>query len=213
MQAIDIMTPGVFTAGPEAPISELIHLMLTHSVSSIPIVDGETLVGIVSEGDLMRRAELGSDKRPSRWPELISSRAHLAADYVHTHGRFAREVMTTKVVTVDPSTQVDEIAALLERRRIKRVPVVRDGRVLGIVSHGNLLRALACKIGQQVTVNTAASATRCWWSCARSLGAPRCRRATSSCRTVWCISGATWIPRRNARRGSLRRRTRLASGR
>lgn len=153
MQAIDIMTPGVITAAPDTPISELIRLMLSHHVSAIPILDGETLAGIVSEGDLIRRAELGSERRPSRWLELISSRAHLAADYVHTHGRMAREVMTSEVVTVADTTPIADIAALLEKHRIKRVPVLRDGKLLGIVSRANLLRALACSIGQPATVD------------------------------------------------------------
>ena len=151
MQAIDIMTPGVITAAPDTQIGELIRLMLSHQVSAIPIVDGTTLVGIVSEGDLIRRAELGTEHRPSRWLELIASRAHLAADYVHTHGHTARQVMTTPVITVADTTPVDEIAALLESRNIKRVPVLRDGALLGIVSRGNLLRALACRIAQPVT--------------------------------------------------------------
>ena len=153
MQASDIMTPGVITATPDTPISELIRLMLSHHISAIPIVDNTTLVGLVSEGDLMRRAELGTDKRPSRWLEMISSRAHLAADYVHTHGHTARQVMTTPVITVTDTTPVDEIAALLDARHIKRVPVLRDGKLLGIVSRANLLRALACRIAQPVTAD------------------------------------------------------------
>lgn len=151
MQAIDIMTPSVITATPETPIRELIELMLSHHVSAIPIMHGDELVGIVSEGDLIRRTELGSE-RPHRWLELISSRAHLAAGYVHSHGRFAREVMTTKVITVVESTPVAEIAALLEKHRIKRVPVLRDGSLLGIVSRANLLRALASSMAQPATV-------------------------------------------------------------
>jgi CBS domain-containing protein len=153
MQAIDIMTPSVITATPDTPIGELIRLMLSHQVSALPIVDGTTLVGIVSESDLIRRAELGTEKRPSHWLELITSRAHLAADYVHTHGHTARQVMTAPVVTVADTTPVAEIAALLESRHIKRVPVLRDGQLVGIVSRANLLRALACRITQQVTTD------------------------------------------------------------
>lgn len=152
MQAIDIMTPCVITAAPDAPIGELIGLMLSHNVSAIPIMAGETLVGIVSEGDLIRRAELGSERRPSHWLELISTSAHLAADYVHTHGRHAEEVMTRKVVTVTDSTPIADIAALMEKYRIKRVPVLRDGKLMGIVSRANLLRVLACRIAQSATV-------------------------------------------------------------
>jgi CBS domain-containing protein len=153
MQAIDIMTPGVITAMPDTQIGELIRLMLLHRVSALPIVDGTTLVGIVSEGDLILRAGPGTEKRPARWLELISSRAHLAADYVHTHGHTARQVMTTPVITVADTTPVDEIAALLESRHIKRVPVLCDEQLLGIISRANLLRALACRITQQVTTD------------------------------------------------------------
>lgn len=151
MQAIDIMTPSVITATPDTPIRELIGLMLSHHVSAIPILDGDALVGIVSEGDLIRRAELGTE-RPRRWLELISSRAHLAAEYVHTHGRTAREVMSPHVITVAENTPIAEIAALLEKHRIKRVPVLRDGKLLGIISRANLLRALASSIAQPVAV-------------------------------------------------------------
>lgn len=153
MQAIDIMTPGVITAAPDTPISELIRLMLTHRVSAIPIVEGDALVGIVSEGDLMRRAELGSERQPSSWLELISSRAHLAAAYVHTHGRHAREIMTADVITVADTTPVGEIARLLETKHIKRVPVLRDGKLIGIISRGNLLRALAARLAQPVAAD------------------------------------------------------------
>jgi CBS domain-containing protein len=141
--AIDIMTPSVITAAPDTPIAELIRLMLSHPVSAIPILDGDTVVGMVSEGDLIRRAELGTESGPSYWHVLITSTAHLAAEYVHTHGRTAREVMTAPVVSVADSAPLAEIAELLETKRIKRVPVLRAGKLLGRI---DLLRALAARI-------------------------------------------------------------------
>ena len=153
MQAIDVMTPGVITATPDTPIVELIRLMLSHAVSAIPIVDGDRLVGIVSEGDLIRRAELGTERGPSYWRVLIRSTAQLAADYVHTHGRTAKEVMTTEVVGVADTAALAEIAALLETHSIKRVPVLRDGKLLGIVSRADLLRALAARIARPGAVD------------------------------------------------------------
>jgi CBS domain-containing protein len=144
--AIDIMTPSVITAAPDTPIAELIRLMLSHHVSAIPILDRDMLVGMVSEGDLIRRAELGTEHGPSYWRVLTRSTAHLAAEYVHTHGRTATAVMTAPVVTVAESAPLAEIADLLETKHIKRVPVVREGKLLGIVSRADLLRALAARI-------------------------------------------------------------------
>ena len=142
MHAIDVMTPSVITAAPDTSVAELIRLMLAHNVSAIPIVDGDALVGIVSEGDLLRRAAFGGARGPSYWRVLIHSTAHLAAEYVHTHGHTARELMTSPVVTVADTTPLGDIAALLETHHIGRVPVLRDGRLLGMVSRANLLRVL-----------------------------------------------------------------------
>jgi CBS domain-containing protein len=151
--AIDVMTPGVITAGPDTPIVELIRLMLSHNVSAIPIVERDTLVGIVSEGDLIHRAELCTEHAPSYWRVLIKTTAQLAADYVHTHGRAAKEVMTPDVITVADTASLADVAALMDTHRIKRVPVVRAGKLLGIVSRANLLRALAARIAQPGAVD------------------------------------------------------------
>ena len=154
MNAADIMTPDVIVARPETPLMELVDLMLTNRISGVPVVDNGILVGIVSEGDLLRRAETGTEKRRSQLLELVSSTAANAADYVRTHGRRTREVMTADVIAVTPETPMGEIADILETRRIKRVPVVRDGKLLGIVTRANLLRALASRLhAEAVTVN------------------------------------------------------------
>jgi CBS domain-containing protein len=151
--AVDIMTPDVITAAPDTPIAEVIRLMLSHHIGAIPILERDTLVGIVSDGDLIRRAELGTERRPSYWHVLMHSTAHLAAEYVHTHGRTAKEVMTAPVITVADSAPLVEIADLLEAKRIKSLPVMREGRVLGIVARGDLLRALAARISLPCAVD------------------------------------------------------------
>ena len=146
MIAADVMTPDVICAAPETPLPELVRLMLDNRISALPIVEDGRIVGIVSEGDLLHRAETGTESRPSRWLELVTSTDRLAADYTRTHGRKAGEIMTRDVVTVADTTPIAEVAHLLEARRIKRVPVTRDGRLVGIVSRRNLLQALATSL-------------------------------------------------------------------
>jgi len=144
MVARDIMTTRVVTVGPETPVEEIARLLLSHHISAVPVVDaGGRLAGIVSEGDLMRRPETATERHPSWWLRLVADSETLAREYTKTHGRHASDVMTDRVVTVSEETPVAEIARLLEERRIKRVPVVRDGRVAGIVSRADLLRGLA----------------------------------------------------------------------
>jgi CBS domain-containing protein len=141
------MTPDVICAGPDTPLTEIVRLMLHNAISGVPIVEDGRVIGMVTEGDLLRRAELGAEKRPLRWLELLTSSDRLAADYARSHGRKAGEIMTREVLTVDAATPIAEVAHLLEARRIKRVPVTRDGRLVGIVSRRNLLQALATSLG------------------------------------------------------------------
>lgn len=146
MRAGDLMTPDVVTAGPEAAVDEIARLMLAHHISAVPVVDAAgRLLGIVSEGDLVRRVETATAGRRAWWLELLADPATLARDYVKTHSRRAADLMTPDVVTVGVDTPLEEVARLLERRRIKRVPVVRDGRVVGIVSRADLVRGLAVR--------------------------------------------------------------------
>ena len=134
MHAADVMTPDVVSATPETPLAELVRLMLDNRISALPIVDGGRIVGIVSEGDLLRRAEAGAEPRPSRWLELVTSTDRMAADYTRSHGRKAGEIMTRDVLTVTDTTPIAEVAHLLESKHIKRVPVTRDAKLVGIVS-------------------------------------------------------------------------------
>jgi CBS domain-containing protein len=138
------MTRNVVTVDEEASVQEAAALMLRHRVSALPVLDRSgKLVGIVSEGDLMRRAELGTERERSWWLELITANSDLAEDYVKAHGRKVGEVMTRKPITASPNTPINEIAVLLEEHAIKRVPILDRGKLVGIVARANLLQALA----------------------------------------------------------------------
>ena len=152
MRAMDVMTTNVVTVGPDTPVQEVAKILSERSISGVPVVDAANrLVGIVSEGDLLHRVETGTERRPDRrtgrrrswWLDTIGADEELARDYVKSHGRTARDVMTSEVTFVSDTTELGEIANILESKRIKRVPVVRDGRLVGIVSRANLVRALA----------------------------------------------------------------------
>ncbi|MDH3703009.1 MAG: CBS domain-containing protein [Alphaproteobacteria bacterium] len=146
MQAKDVMTTAVISVSPDTPVRDIAGILLTHRISAVPVVDGENRpVGIVSEGDLMRRGEIETENRRSWWLEALHSAEDKAAEYVKSHGMIAGDVMIRDVVTVAEDTPVDEIAALLEKRHVKRVPVLRDGKLVGIVSRANLLQGLARK--------------------------------------------------------------------
>lgn len=145
MLARDIMTEEVVTVRPHEPVRDIANLLLERHISAAPVVDNQgDIIGIVSEGDLIRRSEIGTEA-PGRawWLRLFDDTAELAERYSKAHGATARDVMTRDVVTVDETASLSEIAELLETRHIKRVPVTRNGRLAGIVSRANLLRALA----------------------------------------------------------------------
>jgi CBS-domain-containing membrane protein len=151
MNAADVMTPDVISAAPDTPLPGLVRLMLDHHISAVPIVQDGRIVGIVSESDLLRRAEAASEPRRPRWLALFTSTDRLAADYTRSHARTAGEIMTHDVITVPDSMPITEIAHLLEARGIKRVPVTRDGRLIGIVSQRNLLQAMATRLSAPST--------------------------------------------------------------
>jgi CBS domain-containing protein len=144
MKAADVMTSKVITVGPDAQLQDVAQTLLANRISAMPVVaaDGK-LIGIISEGDLMRRVESGTERRRSWWLELMTGREVLAAEYVKEHSRKVSDVMTREVITVKPETPLSDIATVLERNGIKRVPVVQDGKVVGIISRANLLQALA----------------------------------------------------------------------
>jgi CBS domain-containing protein len=144
MKTAEIMTRDPITIAPEASVREAIGLMLAHRVSGLPVVDAAgALVGILTEGDLMRRGETGTERQRRPWLEFLLGPGRLAQDYVKTHGRRVAEIMTRDVAAVGPDTPVDEVVALMERRRIKRLPVLEGGVLEGIVSRADLMAALA----------------------------------------------------------------------
>ncbi|HEU0204846.1 MAG TPA: CBS domain-containing protein [Burkholderiaceae bacterium] len=144
MQARDVMTTKLVTATPDTTVQEIARRLVARRISALPVVDEDgRIVGLVSEGDLMRRHELGTERHRSWWLALLAGAEDVARDFTRSHGLRAEDVMTRTVVTVAEETPLEEIAALLERRRIKRVPVVRDGKLVGIVSRADLLHALA----------------------------------------------------------------------
>jgi CBS domain-containing protein len=143
MKARDIMTREVITATPDALIEDVAKAMLRHRISGVPVVENGRLVGILSEGDLLRRTELGTQKPHSRWLELLTGPGRLAGDYIRSHARKVGEIMSEEVVSIGPDTPAAEIVALMEARDIKRLPVTDKGKLVGIVSRADLLRALA----------------------------------------------------------------------
>jgi CBS domain-containing protein len=144
MKASDVMTRGVVSIGPDSSILEAVRLMLQHKISGLPVIDGSgALVGIVTEGDFLRRAETGTQRKRARWIEFLMGPGKLASEYVHTSGRKVDEVMTAEVQTVTEDAPLEKIVHLMERYRIKRVPVVRGGKIVGIVTRANLVRAVA----------------------------------------------------------------------
>jgi CBS domain-containing protein len=146
MKAADVMVSNVITVGPEASVQEVANILLTNRISAVPVVtpSGE-LVGIISEGDLIRRVETDTDQRRSWWMELLIGRGPLAAEYVKSHSRKVSDLITRDVITARPDTPLRDIAGLLEKNGIKRVPIVENGKLVGIVSRANLVQALAAQ--------------------------------------------------------------------
>jgi CBS domain-containing protein len=164
MRAMDVMTTNVITVGPSTSVQEVAKILSDQGISGVPVVDADNRVlGIVSEGDLLHRIETGTERRSGRgtsrrrswWLDTFGRDEALARDYVKSHGRTAGDVMTREVVSVNDTTELGDVATLLETKRIKRVPVLRDGKLVGIVSRANLVRALAAA-GTQLTADTAA---------------------------------------------------------
>jgi CBS domain-containing protein len=144
MIASDLMVRDVKTIGPGTSVAEAAQLMAQNDLSALPVVDDlGQLVGIISEADLLRREEIGTDVRRSRWMEAMIPATTLAAEFARAHGKQVKELMSEDVITAREDTPLAEIAAILERQRIKRIPITRDGALVGIVSRANLIQALA----------------------------------------------------------------------
>jgi len=140
----DVMVAPVITVEPSATVQEVAKLLLEKRISAVPVLDGNgKLVGIVSEGDLLHRVEAGTERHRSWWLQALIESDKLAAEYVKSHGRKVSDIMTRNVITASPETPLHEVASLLERNAIRRVPIVENGQLVGIVSRANLLQAVA----------------------------------------------------------------------
>ncbi len=143
MHAADVMVTEVVTVTPETTVTEVADILLQNRISGVPVVDKGRLVGIISEGDLLRRTEANTQRRRSWWLEMLVGGDRLASEYIKSHGRKVADVMTRDVVTASEDTQLSEIADILERHHIKRLPIMRQGALVGIISRANLLQAFA----------------------------------------------------------------------
>jgi CBS-domain-containing membrane protein len=143
MQAKDVMTRDVISVAPDATVLLAARLMLQHHISGLPVIDSSgKLVGVLSEGDFLRRQETQTQRRRSRWLEFLMGPGRTAGEYIHSHGSKVSEVMTEDVRTVGEDTPLEAIVELMERHRIKRVPVLRGKQVVGIVTRSNLMHAM-----------------------------------------------------------------------
>jgi len=154
MKASEIMARNVITIGADASVNEAVRLMLQNKISGIPVVNatGE-LVGIVTEGDFLRRAETGTETQRPRWLQVLMGTGKLADEYVRSHGRKVSAIMTGEVVTIGEDATLAEIVKTMEKWRIKRVPVVRDRKVVGLVSRSDLMRAFARTVSAAAPAN------------------------------------------------------------
>jgi CBS domain-containing protein len=150
MNASDVMVTSVITVRPDATVQEAVQLMLANRISGLPVIEGsEKLVGIISEGDLLRRAPEGLWPKawgpPPRggWAKLLMDGEELETEYVSQHGLKVADIMTRDVILASPEASLHDIAALMVHHRIKRVPIVRNGSVVGIISRANVVQALA----------------------------------------------------------------------
>ncbi|UEM07001.1 CBS domain-containing protein (plasmid) [Skermanella rosea] len=143
MQAKDIMTSPVITVGPDVPVGQVAKLLLEKRISGVPVVAGDgRLLGVVSEGDLLRRVETGTERRKPSWLEMLIGQGSDVGDFIKSHGLHAGDVMTREVVSAAPDASLRDLAELMERNGIKRVPIVEGGGLVGIVSRANLLKGL-----------------------------------------------------------------------
>lgn len=144
MKASDVMVSEVITVGPNTTVQEIANILLSSRISAVPVLDDlGAVIGIVSEGDLIHRVEAGTERHYSWWLSFLSDKDALAHDFLKSHAVRAADVMTKRVITATPDLPLGEVASLLEKHRIKRVPIVENGKLVGIVSRANLLQALA----------------------------------------------------------------------
>ncbi|MEZ5856060.1 MAG: CBS domain-containing protein [Hyphomicrobiaceae bacterium] len=144
MNASEIMTRNVVTVGPQTPVREVAETMSKHRISGVPVVDdGGRLVGILSESDLLHRMETGTERRRKWWLGMFQDTSKMAQEFTKSHGLTAGEIMTANVTTVNGTSTLADIAELLDAKKLKRVPVIVDGKLAGIITRGDLVKVLA----------------------------------------------------------------------
>jgi CBS domain-containing protein len=143
MEAREVMTRDVVTVGPDTTVGEIAALLVRHRISAVPVVSGSQLLGIVSQTDLAHRGETGTERRRKWWLELFADSDTRARDYLKSHGRTAQDVMTRFLVSVREDASLAEVADVLDAHRIRQVPVMSDGRVVGMISRADLVRKLS----------------------------------------------------------------------
>lgn len=144
MLAHQIMSTEVITLSPETSVADAINVMLAHHVSGLPVVDSDgRLVGILSEGDFIRRAKTGTQRKRGRWLALLAGADRVALDFTREHGRNVGDIMTQNPVAIAEDTPLEQIVAIMQRRSVKRLPVLREGKVVGMVTRADFLPAIA----------------------------------------------------------------------
>jgi CBS domain-containing protein len=155
MRAHQIMTRPVITVTPETTVAEAANTMLQRHISGLPVIDpAGKLVGIISEGDFIRRSEIGTQRKRGRFLKFILGPGQAASDFVQEHGRKVAEIMTTTPLTITEDTELEKIVDLMEKNNVKRLPVIRGDQIVGIVSRANLLQAVA-SLARQIPDPTA----------------------------------------------------------
>ncbi len=162
MKASDVMVSPVITLDATATVGDVVQLLLKHRIGAVPVVDDQgRLVGMVSEGDLTHRCEIGTDRQRLLLLKLLIGDSALAADYVKTHATRVADVMTRDVVVAEPETPLNKIAMMMEQHEIKRVPIVRAGKLVGIVSRANMVQTIATN-GAELEIPIADRTIRDW---------------------------------------------------
>lgn len=151
----DVMTRKVLSVKPDDTVEHAASTMLRHGISGLFVVDGtDTLVGVLTEGDLLRREEIGTQRHRPWWLRILVSPGRQALDFTHTHGRRVSDVMTQEVITVASGAALEDVVMIMEKQRIKRLAVVENGRMVGVVSRSDLLRALLSRVRDEKTPET-----------------------------------------------------------
>jgi CBS-domain-containing membrane protein len=153
MRVKDVMTTAIVSVSPDATIADAIRVMVKSHVSGLPVITATgTLVGVLSEGDLLRRIEMGTLKK-AHWLESLFRPGHLAEVYKHTHGRKVEEVMSTDISSIDQNLPLESAVSLMEKRRIKRLPVMDGSKLVGIITRADFIRALASFVSEAYEEN------------------------------------------------------------